>query len=76
VTAVVFAHYPGQEAGDAIADVLFGDVSPSGKMPYTTARAMGDYLPGSVVDDKVLRPQAYFNESTVRRGRVRRARVG
>jgi len=35
VEAVVFVWYPGQEGGRALAEVLFGDVAPSGKLPLT-----------------------------------------
>lgn len=47
VKAVVVAHLPGQEAGNSLTDVLFGDYSPSGHMPYTIPRSEDDY-PDSV----------------------------
>ena len=65
VTAVIAAHYPGQESGDAIANVLFGDVSPSGKLPYTVARDIDDYPPNTIMDDPVIHPQSNFTESTL-----------
>jgi hypothetical protein len=49
VTAVVWAGIPGQEAGNSIADVLFGDVNPSGRLPYTIAKQASDYSAGLVL---------------------------
>lgn len=43
ITAVLFGHLPGQDAGRAIVSLLFGDESPSGKMPYTVAKNESDY---------------------------------
>ncbi len=42
--AVVFGWYPGEEGGRAVADVLFGDASPSGRLPVTFPRSV-DQLP-------------------------------
>ena len=43
VTAVLFAGLPGQESGDSLVDVLYGDVNPSGRLPFTIAKRHADY---------------------------------
>ena len=43
VVAVVWAGIPGQESGNGLVDVLYGSTSPSGKLPYTIAKAATDY---------------------------------
>ena len=45
VEAVLFVWYPGQEGGRAVADVLFGDASPSGKLPMTFPASLNQLPP-------------------------------
>ncbi|KAI5358510.1 Putative glycoside hydrolase, family 3, glycoside hydrolase family 3 domain, immunoglobulin [Septoria linicola] len=63
ITAVVFAHLPGQDAGRAIVSLLYGDVSFSGRLPYTVAKKESDYgnLAGPCVDES-RDPQCDFSE--------------
>lgn len=69
VPALVQAWYLGSEAGHAIADVLSGDVNPSGKLPFTMAKSLTDYPAhkmGSVGYPGVtpeLLPQPYGGEA-------------
>ncbi|KAJ6150924.1 hypothetical protein N7470_007518 [Penicillium chermesinum] len=49
VHAVVYANLPGQESGNALVDVLFGDVDASGRLPYTIGRKLEDYGPGAQI---------------------------
>ncbi|KAM5349082.1 hypothetical protein ACJ41O_008905 [Fusarium nematophilum] len=64
IKAVLAANLPGEESGNAIASIIFGDESPSGKLPYTIGKTLEDYgeggqvmyLPNGVV------PQQDFNE--------------
>lgn len=49
VKAVLMANLPGEESGNALASILFGDVNPSGKMPYTMAKSVEDYGPAGKI---------------------------
>lgn len=64
VTAVIHAHMPGAEAGNAIADVLYGHVHLSGRLPYTIAKERDDY-PADVLyftSSSTDTPQIYYNK--------------
>ena len=49
VTAVLWAGLGGPETGNALVDVLYGDVNPSGRLPYTIAKNVSDYSAGLVL---------------------------
>jgi beta-glucosidase len=70
VKGVVEAWYPGQDEGDAIASVLFGDVNPSGKLPQTFPAAAADLpllstasqYPGVTVAGDAIGPHSRYTE--------------
>ena len=43
--AILYAWYPGEEGGNAVADILFGSVSPAGRLPLTIPRSVGHLPP-------------------------------
>ena len=64
IKAVLLANLPGEESGNALADVLFGDVDASGRLPYTVGKSLEDYGPGGQVlyyPNGVI-PQQNFSE--------------
>ena len=66
VPAILQAWFLGSEAGNAIADVLFGNVNPSGKLPYTWYQRLDDCgahalkaFPGTWRDDYKIIDEEY-----------------
>ncbi|MEO0466459.1 MAG: glycoside hydrolase family 3 N-terminal domain-containing protein [Pseudomonadota bacterium] len=55
-SAILYGWLLGQETGTAVADLLLGNVSPSGKMPVTVPRTVGQI------------PSFYYHKPTARRG--------
>lgn len=66
VTALVFAHLPGQDSGKALVSLLYGRENPSGRLPYTVAHNESDYgrvlSPDQPAAPYILFPQSNFTE--------------
>lgn len=58
--AVILAWYPGEQGGHALADLLFGDVSPSGRLPLTFYNSVND-LPDYNSYDMKGRTYRYYD---------------
>jgi beta-glucosidase len=54
--AILFVWYPGEEGGNAVADIIFGDISPSGRLPITFPKSL-DQLPS--YDDYSMTGRTY-----------------
>jgi len=57
IPAIIEAWEPGNLGGQAVAEILFGDVNPSGKLPLTVARSVGQLR--MIYNHK---PSAYFHK--------------
>lgn len=65
ITATIIAHLPGQDSGEALVKLLYGEAGFSGKLPYTLARNESDYpayKPCGLVSSSDKDPQCDYTE--------------
>ncbi|KAI4856718.1 glycoside hydrolase family 3 protein [Aureobasidium sp. EXF-8846] len=62
ITAILWAGLPGEQLGQAIADVLFGRVNPGAKLPFTMGRKRSDYGTDVLYAPNQEVPQYNFQE--------------
>ena len=62
ITAVLWAGVPGQESGNGLVDVLYGWYNPSGRLPYTIAKAREDYPADVLYDSPEEYPPIRYSE--------------
>jgi beta-glucosidase len=67
VTALIFAHLPGQDSGNSLVDLLYGDAVPSGKLPYSVPKNETDF--GNMLQHSyAVAPYTYFPQSDFAEG--------
>jgi len=64
IPAILQAWYPGEEGGNAVADILFGNYNPSGRLPVTFYKSLND-LPPFENYDMAGRTYRYFNKEVL-----------
>src|SRR5262249_50066963 len=62
VPAVLQAWYPGEEDGNAVADVLFGDFNPSGRLPITFPKKDSDQPANTPAQYPGINGTAHYSE--------------
>ncbi|KAG9591803.1 glycoside hydrolase family 3 protein, partial [Aureobasidium melanogenum] len=62
ITAILWAGLPGEQSGNAIADVLYGRVNPGAKLPFTMGRKRSDYGTDVLYTPNSEVPQFNFQE--------------
>jgi len=67
VTALIFAHLPGQDSGSSLVDLLYGDAVPSGKLPYSVPKNESDFA-NMLHHSYAVLPYAYFPQSDFSEG--------
>lgn len=66
ITAVIYAHLPGQDSGRALVEVMYGKQSPSGRMPYTVAKEESDY--GHLLNPVIPEATEYYTQDNYTEG--------
>jgi len=64
MNAILTAGYPGQQGGNAVADVLFGDYNPAGRLPVTYYKSV-EQLPAFENYDMEGRTYRYFRQTPI-----------
>lgn len=68
IPAILEAWYPGSEGGNAVADLLFGDAVPGGKLPFTWVKNAGQiplYYSHNLTQNPGEQEKKYWNEKAV-----------